>query len=99
MDSIVKSGFSFVLCPGLVTSCASESQNPRKNIPRACGRFVYRLIYFYIIGVLVVGVVVASNNDNLMGAINSGKSNAAASLFVIGIQFVGIKVLPHIINA
>lgn len=97
--AIIKSGFSFVMCPELITSCSAESQNPRKNIPKACDRFVYRLIVFYIFGVLVVGIVVASNNDNLMGAINSGKSTASASPFVIGIESVGIKVLPHIINA
>lgn len=97
--AIIKSGFSFVLVPETVTSCSAESINPRRNMPRACQRFVYRLAIFYVAGTLVVGVVVGYNNDRLMNAIRSGKSNAAASPFVIGIQEAGIRILPHIINA
>ncbi|SCW03861.1 LAFE_0H00650g1_1 [Lachancea fermentati] len=97
--AIIKSGFSFVLVPETVTSCSAESVNPRRNMPRACQRFVYRLALFYVVGVLVVGVVVGYDDSDLMNAVNAGKSNAAASPFVIGIKEAGIKVLPHIINA
>lgn len=97
--AIIKSGFSFILVPETVTSCSAESINPRINMPRACQRFVYRLAFFYILGSLVIGVIVGYDNQNLLDAIASGESNAAASPFVIGIQLAGIKVLPHIINA
>lgn len=97
--AIVKSGFSFILVPETVTSCSAESVAPRRNMPRACKRFVYRLAIFYVIGTLVVTVIVASDNKQLLNAISEGKSNAAASPFVIGIKEAGIKVLPHIINA
>ncbi|CEP63446.1 proline permease PUT4 LALA0_S08e02652g [Lachancea lanzarotensis] len=97
--AIIKSGFSFVLMPELVTSCSAESVNPRVNMPKACKRFVYRLAFFYICGVLVIGVVVGSNNTRLLNALASGASDAAASPFVIGIKDAGIRVLPHIINA
>lgn len=97
--AIIKSGFSFVLVPETVTSCSAECVMPRRNMPRACQRFVYRLAVFYVLGTLIIGVIVGSDNDRLINAIQSGKSDAAASPFVIGIQEVGIKVLPHIINA
>lgn len=44
--AIIKSGFSFVLAPEVVTSCSAEPVAPRINMPRACERFVYRLILF-----------------------------------------------------
>ncbi|EDK40402.1 hypothetical protein PGUG_04500 [Meyerozyma guilliermondii ATCC 6260] len=97
--AIVKSGFAFVLTPEILASCAAEAENPRRSMPKAFRRVIYRLIFFYVGGVLVIGVIVASNNSRLMSAIAAGKSNAAASPFVIGISEVGIKVLPHIVNA
>lgn len=97
--SIIKSAFSFILSPELITICAAEAEAPRVNLPKAADRFIYRLFFFYICAVLVIGVIVASNDSRLMSAINSGAEGAAASPFVIGIQNAGIHVLNHIINA
>lgn len=96
--SIIKSAFAFILAPELITCCAAEAEHPRQNLPKAANRFVYRLIFFYICGALVIGVVVPYNSDRLMLAINQGKSGAAASPFVIGIENSGIK-LGSLINA
>ncbi|VEU21280.1 DEKNAAC102646 [Brettanomyces naardenensis] len=97
--SIIKSAFAFILSPELITCCAAEAKDPRINLPKATNRFIYRLMFFYVCGSLVIGVIVASNDPRLMGAVNAGVSTAAASPFVIGIQNAGIKVLNHIINA
>ena len=97
--SIIKSAFSFILSPELITICAAEAEAPRINLPKAADRFIYRLFFFYICSVIVIGVIVASNDNRLMSAINAGADNAAASPFVIGIQQAGIPVLNHIINA
>lgn len=56
-------------------------------------------MFFYILGTLVISVIVASNDDLLLQGVNSGKTNAGASPFVIGIKRAGIPVLDHIINA
>lgn len=97
--ALVKSGFSFVLVPELLTGFASEVQYPRENVPRACSKFIYRLLFFYTVAPIVISVIVGYNDDRLMDAVNAGKSSAAASPFVIGIQNAGIHVLDHIINA
>ena len=97
--SIIKSAFAFILSPELITSCASEAENPRVNLPKATSRFIYRMIFFYVLGSLTIGVIVGYNDPELMGAISAGASSAAASPFVIGIQNAGIKVLNHIVNA
>ncbi|KAI5778332.1 amino acid permease [Geopyxis carbonaria] len=96
--AFARSGFSFILSPELITIAAGESEAPRRNLPKAVKRFVYRLIAFYILGSLVIGVIVSSKDEGLLQAISSGTSNAGASPFVLGIQRAGIKGLNHVIN-
>lgn len=36
---------------------AGEMQSPRRNLPKAAKRYFYRLIGFYVLGVLAIGVV------------------------------------------
>lgn len=97
--AVIKAGFAFILAPELVTATTSEAEYPRRNIPIVARRFVWRLIFFYVVGALVIGVIVASNDDRLMGAILDGLSSAAASPFVVAMKNFGIPVLPHIVNA
>ncbi|ODQ64626.1 hypothetical protein NADFUDRAFT_71070 [Nadsonia fulvescens var. elongata DSM 6958] len=93
-NALVRSGFSFILSPELITISAGETEAPRRNIPKAVSRFIYRLVFFYIIGSLVITVIVSSFDPRL----NSGAHDASASPFVIGIQNAGIPILNHIIN-
>ncbi|KAL8991889.1 MAG: hypothetical protein Q9169_007565 [Polycauliona sp. 2 TL-2023] len=98
-SALVKSGFAFILSPELIVLAAGETEAPRRNIPKAAKRFIYRLMVFYILGSLVISVIVASDDDLLLQGVNSGESNAGASPFVIGIKRAGIRTLDHIINA
>ena len=97
--ALIRSGFAFILSPETIAITAGESKAPRRNIPRASKRFVYRLIVFYVLGTLVVSVIVASNDTDLLQAVSSGTKNASASPFVIGIKRAGIQGLDHVINA
>ncbi|KAL8936187.1 MAG: hypothetical protein Q9211_004307 [Gyalolechia sp. 1 TL-2023] len=76
--ALVKSGFAFILSPELIVLAAGETEAPRRNIPKAAKRFIYRLTFFYILGTLVISVIVASNDDLLLQGVNSGKTNAGA---------------------
>ncbi|KAK4702312.1 hypothetical protein P7C70_g3910, partial [Phenoliferia sp. Uapishka_3] len=98
-SSMISAGFSFIFGPELITVASGETQNPRRNIPKATRRFVYRIVFFYVGGILSIGILVSSQNPSLLNAIASGTSSGAASPFVIGIREQGIKVLPSIVNA
>lgn len=98
-NALVRSGFSFIMSPELITVCAGETEAPRRNIPKATRRFIYRLLFFYIVGSLVTGIMVSSNDKSLLSAVAQGKSDGAASPFVIGVQNAGVPILAHIINA
>ncbi|KAL8672688.1 MAG: hypothetical protein Q9168_002848 [Polycauliona sp. 1 TL-2023] len=98
-SALVKSGFAFILSPELIVLAAGETEAPRRNIPKAASRFIYRLMVFYILGSLVISVIVASDDKQLLQGVASKAGNAGASPFVIGIKNAGIKTLDHIINA
>lgn len=90
----VRAGFAFITSPELIALAAGETVAPRRNIPKAANRFVWRLLFFYGFGSLIIGVIVPSTDPNLLGA-----SNASASPFVIGITRAGISGPNHVINA
>lgn len=83
----------------LVGVTVGEAQNPRKAIPRAIKLTFYRILFFYVLSVLLLGTLVPYNSKELAFAANSSSSSAAASPFVVAIKLASIPVLPHIVNA
>lgn len=82
----------------LVGVTVGEAQNPRKNIPRAIKLTFYRIVFFYVFSVLLLGMLVPYNSPELKDA--TGRPNsAAASPFVVAIILSGIPHLPAILNA
>ncbi|KAJ7937336.1 amino acid permease [Mycena leptocephala] len=79
----------------IVAIAAGEAKNPRRNLPKAIRRVYIRILLFYIGGVIIIGLLVPSDDDRL----NLSTGTAASSPFVIAIQRSGIKILPSIINA
>jgi amino acid transporter len=71
-----------------------EARNPRRAVPRAIRRVFFRIVAFYICGILVISLIVPYNDPRLL----SGSGNAASSPFTIAISNAGIKVLPSIVN-
>lgn len=83
----------------MVAVAAGEAENPRKNIPKAVRRVFWRILFFYVLGSLAIGVLVSSKDTHLLAAQAAGSAGAAQSPWVIGIVNAGIPVLPSIINA
>ncbi|KAJ7179428.1 amino acid permease [Mycena filopes] len=79
----------------IVAIAAGEAKNPRRNLPKAIRRVYIRILLFYIGGVIIIGLLVPSNDKGL----NLSSGTAAGSPFVIAISRSGIKALPSIINA
>lgn len=74
---------------------AAETANPGREIPKASKQVAWRIGIFYVVNLLLVGLIVPANSD----LFNSGGSESRHSPFVIAIQLAGIKVLPSIFNA
>jgi len=94
MGVIVQAAFSYQGME-LVAVGAAETENPRRNIAKAVRRVFYRILVFYMLGVLVTGMLVPYNDMALLN--DSG--DAAESPYVIAITRAGISGLPSVINA
>ncbi|EJD02855.1 dicarboxylic amino acid permease [Fomitiporia mediterranea MF3/22] len=81
----------------LVGVTVGEAQNPRRTIPRAIRLTFYRILFFYVLSVFLLGMLVPYNSKELAFATTKSNS-AAASPFVVAIQLSGIKALPGILN-
>ena len=90
----VTAAFSFAGSE-LVGLAAAETANPRKSLPSAAKQVFWRITLFYILALLMVGLLVPYTSDRLFG---QSSVDAAASPFVISIQNAGIKGLPSVIN-
>ena len=91
---LINAVFSFAGVESL-TVAAAETKNPRKAIPKACKRVFVRVALFYFLAVLIVGMIVSSNDERL----NDESGTAAQSPFVIMAETAGIKAIPSIVNA
>ncbi|KAF7562906.1 hypothetical protein G7046_g1213 [Stylonectria norvegica] len=94
---ILYAGFT-IAGPDMISLASGEIQNPRRTIPRVAKLIFYRLVGFYVLGVLAVGIICSSKDEGLLDALSGGASGAAASPWVIGIQNLGISGLPDLIN-
>lgn len=93
--TLVYSCFSFNFSPELVIIAAGEMTDPRRSLPRAALHFVWRLILFYALGALAIGVICRSDEP----ALTDGGKGVAASPWVIAIENAGIHGLDSVINA
>ncbi|KAH9211829.1 amino-acid permease inda1 [Leptodontidium sp. 2 PMI_412] len=80
----------------LVGLAAAETKNPLKSIPQATKQVFWRLTFFYVVSLFILGLIVPADNENLL---NASGANTKYSPFVIAIKLAGIKVLPSIFNA
>jgi len=74
---------------------AAETANPGKEIPKASNQVIWRIAFFYIVNLFIVGLIVPEDSSLYSGE----GSDSRHSPFVIAIQLAGIKVLPSIFNA
>lgn len=87
-----------------LASC--ETINPKKSIPKAIKQVFWRILIFYIGGILMIGLLVSWRDERLLGSNVNGTEaatqagvNINVSPFVLAIQDAQIKVLPSIMNA
>ncbi|OIW34900.1 amino acid permease [Coniochaeta ligniaria NRRL 30616] len=81
----------------LVGLAAAETANPRKSLPTAIKQVFWRISLFYVVALILVGLLVPYTEPRLLGA--KSVADASASPFVIAIESAGIDVLPSVMNS
>jgi amino acid transporter len=80
-----------------------EAQNPRRTIPRAIRLTFYRILFFYILSVFLLGMIVPYNSPDFPYNSRDPKIKssvgASASPYVVALKLSGISGLPHVLNA
>lgn len=94
LGSLISALFTFQGVELVGVSCG-ESANPRKTVPAAIKKVIYRIIIFYIMSIFFMGLLIPYNDEKL----TSDDSFAASSPFIVAIQNSGTPVLPDIFNA
>ncbi|KAF2836728.1 amino-acid permease [Patellaria atrata CBS 101060] len=75
---------------------AAEAKDPAKQIPKATKQVFWRITFFYVVNLFILGLIVPSSSDVLRG---SSGANTKASPFVEAIRLAGVKGLPSVFNA
>lgn len=94
LSSLISALFTFQGVELVGISCG-ESANPRKAVPSAIKKVIWRIIIFYILSMFFMGLLIPYNDPKL----KIENPVAAASPFIVAIQNSGTKVLPDIFNA
>ncbi|KAJ9494215.1 general amino acid permease agp2 [Exophiala xenobiotica] len=98
LQCLIQASFT-IAGPDYVSMAAGEAENPRTVLPKAYKAVFYRLTTFFMLGSLCVGILVPYDDPELTEAFSTGRPGAAASPYVVSMNRLRIKVLPHIVNA
>ncbi|KAG0097798.1 hypothetical protein BGZ93_001949 [Podila epicladia] len=90
----LNAGFSFQGAE-LVGIAAGETKNPRKNVPRAIRQVFWRILMFYVLTILIIGMTIPHNDPSLANEDGDIKSSPFTRVFVQA----GIEVGGDIMNA
>ncbi|KAI9060005.1 hypothetical protein FKP32DRAFT_1679296 [Trametes sanguinea] len=81
----------------LVSLAAGESASPHKSVPRAIRATFFRIVIFYILTILTIGLNINYQDPTLLSSATS--SNVAASPVTVVFQRAGFGAAAHVINA
>jgi lysine-specific permease len=85
-------GFSFQGTE-LLGVAAGESDNPSKVIPQAVRQVFWRILLFYVLAILVIGLIIPYTNGNL------ASGDVTVSPFTLVFQKAGIAFAASVMNA
>ena len=89
-------GFSFQGTE-LIGITAGESENPKESIPKAVKQVFWRILIFYILAILVIGLLIPYTSPELLGA--ESVEEIAKSPFTLVFERAGLAMAAAVMNA
>ncbi|KAJ2711447.1 hypothetical protein H4R19_003245 [Coemansia spiralis] len=81
----------------IVGVTVGECANPRREVPRAIRSVFWRILFFYIASILIIGLVIPNDDPNLLSA--TGAGDVAISPFTMVLLKAGAKWGADVMNA
>ncbi|KAG0253234.1 hypothetical protein BGZ95_006383 [Linnemannia exigua] len=94
----LNAGFSFQGAE-LVGIAAGETKNPRKNVPRAIRQVFWRILMFYILTILIIGMTIPYNDESLKNDSGDIKSSPFTRVFVQAGDIMNAVILVAVLSA
>jgi lysine-specific permease len=95
LSTFLTAGFSFQGTE-LIGVAAGESENPRKNVPKAIKQVFWRILLFYILAIFIIGLIIPYDDPLLL---RSDVSDISVSPFTLVFQKAGMDAAAHFMNA
>ncbi|ORZ15781.1 amino acid permease/ SLC12A domain-containing protein [Absidia repens] len=80
----------------LIGVAAGESENPRRNVPRAIKQVFWRILLFYILSIFIVGLIIPYDDPSLL---KNDVSDITVSPFTTVFVKAGMDSAAHFMNA
>ncbi|KAI8092606.1 amino acid permease-domain-containing protein [Halteromyces radiatus] len=80
----------------LIGVAAGESENPRRNVPRAIKQVFWRILLFYILSIFIIGLIIPYNDPSLL---KNDVSDITVSPFTLVFKKAGLDAAAHFMNA
>lgn len=80
----------------LIGVAAGEADNPSATIPRAVRQIFWRILMFYMLSILVIGLILPYNDPSLL---KNGMEDVGASPFTLVFERAGMAFAASLINA
>ena len=80
----------------LIGVAAGESENPKKNIPIAIRQVFWRILMFYVLAILVIGLLIPYTDPNLL---KNDTSDISVSPFTLMFERAGLAAAAGVMNA
>lgn len=95
LSVFVIAGFSFQGVE-MIGITAGESENPEKSIPKAIKQVFWRILIFYLVSILIIGLIIPYTSPNLLG---SDATDIAISPFTLVFKRAGLAAAASVMNA
>lgn len=77
---------------------ADETERQRDTLPTVVRRISYRIVPFYVLATLALGIAVSVNDPILQLPLSQGPIRNYPGGFIVMVERAGISGLPHVIN-
>lgn len=88
-------GFSFQGTE-LVGIAAGESEDPKKNVPKAIRQIFWRILLFYILAIFIIGLLIPYDHPSL---VSGSIEDIAVSPFTLVLEKAGLAFAASVMNA